>query len=516
MDSSSLSFTDPEKGVEETTDSSPPAKSTEIDEGNWPKGWRPWTTLAACFFLMFNSWGLVNAYGTFASYYKDVLLPNQDALFFNFFGATECFMVLALSGVVGRLLDAGFYRYLTGTGFVITTLSFFMLSISNGEGKKGDGNVGLIWLTHGFLDGLGMSCFFVSSSQIAATWFVKRKSLAIGIVASGASISGLVYPIMLRFLITKIGFNNAVRGVAGLIGLTALFSFLFAVPNPEARARPPKTWKKLNVWIDPEAFKNKQFCWFTAAIAFMFLGFYAVFFNLEEWAAAKGVGYKEGIATEADEDTDRQMTAGLATYYLLAIMNAMSTFGRIGAAWASDHVGGVQVHTVVASVCSLLVLILWTLTTTFAGAMGFITFFGIFSGALIGLPPASMAYILGKAPARQAKLGQWTGMMYTAAAIPSLIGPIIAGHLVSEFEDYITVQMWSGTCLALAAICMGVTWWHKSTELAAGGPPTTIAEPAIPLERVPSQASWQTRGYDTDRQQPEGEDKKEEEIYGKS
>lgn len=94
--------------------------------------------------------------------------------------------------------------------------------------------------------------------------------------------AGLVYPIMLRFLITKIGFNNAVRGVAGLIGLTALFSFLFAVPNPEARARPPKTWKKLNVWIDPEAFKNKQFCWFTAAIAFMFLGFYAVFFNLEE------------------------------------------------------------------------------------------------------------------------------------------------------------------------------------------------------------------------------------------
>ncbi|KAK8156523.1 major facilitator superfamily domain-containing protein [Phyllosticta citrichinensis] len=512
MDSSSasLSETDPEKGVQETTGTEQPG---DIEEGNWPTGWRPWTTLAACFFLMFNSWGLVNAYGTFASYYKDVLLPNQDALFFNLFGATECFMVLLLSGVVGRLLDGGHARILLGIGAVITPASFFLLSVVNGEGERGDGNVGLIWLTHGFLDGLGMSFFFVSSSQIAATWFHKRKSLAIGIVASGASISGLVYPIMLRFLITKVGYNNAVRGVAGLIGLTALFSFLFAVPNPTSRQRAPDSWARVRVWLDPEAFKNKQFCWFTAAISFMFLGFYAVFFNLEEWAATKGVGYKEGIASEADEGTDRQMTAGLATYYLLAIMNAMSTFGRIGAAWASDHIGGVQVHTMVASVCSLLVLILWSLTTTFAGAMCFITFFGFFSGALIGLPPASMAYILGKSKARQAKLGQWTGMMYTAAAIPSLVGPIVAGHLVSEFKNYITVQIWSGSCLACAAACMGVTWWYKSQELAAGGPPTTIDEPVIPLERVGSQASWVTRGYDTDR--PQGDEAKEE-VYGKN
>lgn len=33
----------------------------------------------------------------------------------------------------------------------------------------------------------------------------------------------------------------------------------------------------------------------------------------------------------------KPLTAGLATYYMLAIMNAMSTFGRIGAAWLSDQ-----------------------------------------------------------------------------------------------------------------------------------------------------------------------------------
>jgi MCP family monocarboxylic acid transporter-like MFS transporter 10 len=38
----------------------------------------------------------------------------------------------------------------------------------------------------------------------------------------------------------------------------------------------------MRTWVDTEAFKNPAWCWFTAAVAFMFFGFYPVFFNLEE------------------------------------------------------------------------------------------------------------------------------------------------------------------------------------------------------------------------------------------
>ncbi|KAL0259905.1 hypothetical protein SLS55_005646 [Diplodia seriata] len=463
----SLFDSDPEKGGSsqlDNTNSRRPSNQSEIEEGNWPTEWRAWMSLASCHFLMFNSWGLVNAYGTFSSYYKDVLLPDTDALYFNLFGATECFMVLILSGVVGRLLDAGYYRYLLGTGTFLVTLGFMMLSISNGNGEWRQGSIANIEATHGIVAGLGMACFFVSSSQIAATWFHRRKSLAIGIVASGASISGLVYPIMLRFLTTSIGFNNAVRCVAGLIGVTALFAFCFATPNPKHVFRKPKSWMDHKVWVDFEAFQYKPFNWFTASISFLFLGFYPVFFNLEEWAANKGFGYKEGIGRTAGPGVHRPLTAGLATYYMLAIMNAMSTFGRIGSAWLSDHYGAVRVHTVVTGISSLLLLILWTLAPNFDVAMVFIGLFGVFSGAVIGLPPASMANLLGKDPHRQAKLGQWTGMMYTFAGIPSLIGPIIAGHLITEYDTYITVQVWSGACLMVSTVCMGIAAMYKHRE----------------------------------------------------
>lgn len=109
--------------------------------------------------------GLVNAYGTFSSYYKEVLLPDSDLLLLNLVGSTESGIVLGLSAIVGRLLDAGYIRILLCIGTVFISLGSFLLSAVNGGGKLREGNYSLIWLTQGLLQGLGMACFFVSSSQ---------------------------------------------------------------------------------------------------------------------------------------------------------------------------------------------------------------------------------------------------------------------------------------------------------------------------------------------------------------
>jgi MFS family permease len=88
--------------------------------------------------------------------------------------------------------------------------------------------------------------------------------------------------------------------------------------------------------------------------------------------------------------------------------------------------------------------------------------FGIFSGAVIGLPPASVAYILGPGPIAQSRLGQWTGQMYSTAAPFALTGPVIAGHLISHYGgNYLTVQCWSGVCLLLSASCMAAAVFFR-------------------------------------------------------
>ncbi|KAI7055387.1 hypothetical protein KC352_g44589, partial [Hortaea werneckii] len=200
------------------------------------------------------SWGIVNAYGSYASYYMQHLLPGRDILLLNLVGATQSSIVLFLSAPVGRFLDAGHIRKLLIVGAVLLTIASYVLSTVNGQGDFGQGNYGLIWLTQGLLSGLGMACFFVSSSQVVATWFKKKKGFAIGVVASGASIAGLVYPVMLKFLISSDGFNNAQRYVSTLTTATCILTIFIARPNPEHIVRKPEKWR-FGVFIDMHAFQ---------------------------------------------------------------------------------------------------------------------------------------------------------------------------------------------------------------------------------------------------------------------
>jgi len=123
-------------------------------------------------------------------------------------------------------------------------------------------------------------------------------------------------------------------------------------------------------------------------------------------------------------------------------------------------------------ISSIFVIFLWTFAPNVSAAIAFVVLFGVVSGAVIGLPPASVANVLGKNKARQTKLGQWTGMMYTVAAPFALTGPVIAGHLITQYKTYITVQLWSGGCLFVASICLLIGTYELRKEELRRSPST--------------------------------------------
>jgi MCP family monocarboxylic acid transporter-like MFS transporter 10 len=148
-------------------------------------------------------------------------------------------------------------------------------------------------------------------------------------------------------------------------------------------------------------------------------------------------------------------------------MNGASTAGRLLLAHFSDKVGALNMHSAAQITCSLLVLILWPLAGSESAAIAFCVVFGLFSGTVIGCPPASIANILNCTYTRpedahlaKKKLGHWTGMMYSFAAIPALTGPVIAGHMITTYNTYLTLQMWSGFCLLLSFVCMILARWY--------------------------------------------------------
>lgn len=258
------------------------------------------------------------------------------------------------------------------------------------------------------------------------------------------------------------------QAVGGVIGITSIMAFFGAIPNPNhplKKGDDGLTWTSTRRWVDPPAFRVAAFNWTCAGIALMFLGFYAIFFNLEEWAAVKGFGYKDlallGVTYHNGEDMETPHDGdALRTFIYLAIMNGASTVGRISSGWLADKYGALNVHFTVIFTSSMLVLFFWTFASTVPEALAFVNVFGAISGAVIGLPPATVADIIHNTPGvDHSRMGHWTGMMYTIAAIPALIGPVIAGHLITKFDTYLTVQMWSGTCLFLSSLCLGAAMY---------------------------------------------------------
>lgn len=157
----------------------------------------------------------------------------------------------------------------------------------------------------------------------------------------------------------------------------------------------------------------------------------------------------------------------IETFWLLTIMNGASTIGRLLLAHFSDKMGALNMHALAQIICSILVLVMWPLSGSEGAAIAFCIVFGLFSGTVIGCPPASISNILNctyntseTAHLAKKKLGHWTGMMYSFAAVPALTGPVIAGHLITTYNTYITLQMWSGFCLLFSFACMLLARWY--------------------------------------------------------
>lgn len=202
--------------------------------------------------------------------------------------------MLLIGVLAGPIYDAGYFRPLLLVGSFMLVFGHMMLSLCHAYWQ--------VMLSQGFCVGIGAGLIYVPSVAILSTYFSTKIGAAIGIAASGSSIGGVIYPIVLHKLMPKIGFGWATRVLAFLMLATML------VPNIFMRVRvlPPKS-RSLS---DLPAFRIPAYSLITAGFFLGFMGlsipvFYAQVYAIEEHIT------NEDLA-----------------FYLLAILNSTSTFGR--------------------------------------------------------------------------------------------------------------------------------------------------------------------------------------------
>lgn len=117
------------KDVESDTTTLNGHTKTEAVEAQSPKptgppsppngGTRAWLQVLGAFFLNFNTWGLVNTFGTFQSEYSTGLLRDFSQSSIAWIGSLQAFLMLVVGVLCGRALDAGYF-------YVDITLGLFL------------------------------------------------------------------------------------------------------------------------------------------------------------------------------------------------------------------------------------------------------------------------------------------------------------------------------------------------------------------------------------------------------
>lgn len=82
-------------------------------------GTKAWLQVLGAFFLNFNTWGLINTFGTFQSEYSTGLLRDSSQSSIAWIGSLQAFLMLVIGVLCGRALDAGYF-------YVDITLGLFL------------------------------------------------------------------------------------------------------------------------------------------------------------------------------------------------------------------------------------------------------------------------------------------------------------------------------------------------------------------------------------------------------
>lgn len=273
-------------------------------------------------------------------------------------------------------------------------------------------------LVQGLVIGISTSMIQLPAFAAASQFFDKKRGAALGIVVSGSSIGGVVFPIAFSKMLndSTLGFGWSVR----IMAFAVIPLVIFASLTMRARLPPRQT-----NFLLPSAFKDRKYVCLVAGLALMFLGMNTPIYFLPTYAVSKGVD-------------------PVLASYLIAIVNGSSTLGRIIPGFLADKLGRFNVFACGGIFTGICILCLNSVAST-PGLVVYSIFFGVSSGMIISGGSTALT-VCAKNPQ---DLGTYMGMGMAVASVSVLIGPPINGALIERYHGYTELSIFSGVvCLA--------------------------------------------------------------------
>ncbi|KAK1075679.1 hypothetical protein LTR74_000087 [Friedmanniomyces endolithicus] len=418
----------------ESSDSLPKHKLDMSKDRDEPlNGRTAWLHSLTGALIVFNCWGMANAFGLFQAYFERYYLPpGTSPSSISWIGSTQLALVFGLGVPVGRLVDQGYFRFVFHSGSVIMLLGIFCTAWCK--------TLWSLWLVQGLMTGLGMGMVFCAGIVALMTWFDERKlGAAMAVGAAGSCIGGIVYIVVARHFLLTHGFPTTMR-VLGAISAAALVP-----PNLVFRVRGQRNKLKArrqhatssNIML---GFVSPAYLLAAAGMFFAFLGVYFGFVYMVSFAS-----------TELKLSDD-------ASINLLIYMLAANLPGRFLPALISDKCIG-PLNTILPSIfLSAGCIALWMALGDSGNERGPLTvvacFYGFVSaGIQVLYAPTVYTFCLDSAPKsdfppttseREAtqiatdRMGTKAGVIFSTIGLACLIGTPIGGALDDLVDSKVT------------------------------------------------------------------------------
>ncbi|KAI0032639.1 putative MFS monocarboxylate transporter [Vararia minispora EC-137] len=390
-----------------------PPQELDVPDG----GLVGWLQVVSGFLIFMDTWGIVNTYGAFQTIYELDILKSSTPSAIAWIGSIQGFILLLVGSPAGVVFDRGYFHSLVFSGAVLIFFGMLMTSFGTQYYQ--------ILLAQGVCVGLGTGMMYIPCVAVIASYFKRRRAFALGIVASGSGLGGVIFPAILLQLQPRIGFAWATR----VIALIILVTLALAVALLRRRIVPAHK-RKL---IDATAFRDPGYVIFTLGLTVGFMGSYIPYYYISAYATSK---------------TSASATLAL---YLVPILNAASVPGRIVPNIAADRIGSVNTIGPCVLVCGLLVFC-WPAIHSLGALVAFALLYGFFAGTFVSLTSAALVNLTED----MRLVGTRVGMSFTCAGAGILIGNPVAGALINiPAGDFARMQFFSAA-LVMASGCLFV------------------------------------------------------------
>lgn len=391
-------------------------------------GLRAWLVAAGSAAIWFSVLGYANSFGVFQQYYITHQLKDKSADDIAWIGSTASFLQFLGSAVSGPLFDRygawvsfnfqlglSIWLYFQVRGLtlgkilrpfaVMYVFALMMVSLCHEYWQ--------FMLAQGILVGAIQGSLQSPGMAAVSQFFDKKRGAALGATIAGSSIGGVVIPIALSKMLnsSSLGFGWSVR----IIGFLITPFLLFACITVKARLPPRST-----AFFIKAPLKDRRYMLLTVAFGFMIIGMFAPLFFYPLYAVSRG------------------MSPTLASY-MLAVINAASTFGRVIPGILADKIGRINIFAF-GGIATGITILCMNLPKTNVGLVLYAVVFGFTSGTIMS-GGATAVSVCCPDPRN---MGTYIGMAMGMVSVAVLIGPPVNGALVSHYHSFLQLSIFSG------------------------------------------------------------------------